>query len=226
MANGRNRKIKDSSQVPNVIAVVGPFRSGTSCVAGMLHVLGVSMGQRFMPPLPPNPKGFFEAVNLRHVCQRICQTPLRKDAGLFADASKRVNPLRKHIEFRSGESNPLGVKHPNLCFLVSDMAEAWPGVKIVAVTRDINAVVASMLKSNLLPKRPESELCEAISRMISARGKAIEELQVPCLSLRYPDILDHAQQTVENLISFCGISPTPQQIEEAVAFLDRELCHN
>ena len=46
-----------------IVIVVGMHRSGTSAVAGILHLHGISMGSEktFKPkPLPQNPMGFYE----------------------------------------------------------------------------------------------------------------------------------------------------------------------
>lgn len=43
--------------------VIGAPRSGTSCVAGILHHLGVFMGERLLPPNRMNPTGFFHDLD-------------------------------------------------------------------------------------------------------------------------------------------------------------------
>jgi len=208
-----------------VIAVVGPFRSGTSCVAGMLHTLGVSMGKRFPPNAPVNAKGFFEAVHLRRICAWIYPNQRAQELAPAVGFDQRVQMLKQHIEFRTGDSNPLGVKHPDLCVMVPEMAEAWPGVKIVSVTRDLDAVVASMNQPGLFPRMPEEQRRSVASRMIATRDADIARLNAPCLCLNFADVLDDPQRTVDQLVAFAGISPTTEQTAAAVAFVDKSLCH-
>jgi GT2 family glycosyltransferase len=45
---------------PVALFVLGMHRSGTSALAGMLSRLGVTLGERLMPPSPANPRGYFE----------------------------------------------------------------------------------------------------------------------------------------------------------------------
>ncbi|MCS7215713.1 MAG: sulfotransferase domain-containing protein, partial [Thermodesulfovibrio sp.] len=42
------------------LLILGMHRSGTSALAGILHILGISIGKILLPPAPDNPKGFFE----------------------------------------------------------------------------------------------------------------------------------------------------------------------
>jgi hypothetical protein len=42
------------------VIVVGPGRCGTSCVAGVLHRLGIYMGHRLLPADRTNPYGHWE----------------------------------------------------------------------------------------------------------------------------------------------------------------------
>src|ERR1700744_2517006 len=44
--------------------VLGMDRSGTSVLAGVLNALGGAAPKTLMPPMPDNPRGFFESVVL------------------------------------------------------------------------------------------------------------------------------------------------------------------
>lgn len=56
--------------MPLVIAVIGLPRTGTSCIAGVLHKLGIAAGTFFSPPNLNNPKGNFEDMQLKRICCR------------------------------------------------------------------------------------------------------------------------------------------------------------
>jgi len=53
--------------------VVGMHRSGTSATAGLLHRLGIHMGQELMPATPFNPKGYFEHLQVRDFNDRLLE---------------------------------------------------------------------------------------------------------------------------------------------------------
>jgi hypothetical protein len=53
-------------------------RSGTSAVAGILHLNGIAMGSEktFKPkPLPQNPKGFYENYDFRKINDKFSSKP-------------------------------------------------------------------------------------------------------------------------------------------------------
>jgi len=192
----------------------------------MLHTLGVSMGKRFMPNSKNNQKGFFEAIGLRRDLARMVRSPLSENPVIGNDFDGRVNVLRQHVELRKGDSDPLGAKHPHLCLLVPEMAEAWPGVKVVTVTRDLDTVMESMKNSRMFPRANIDNWRAGLERMITTRDADAAKLNVPVLALNYADVLANPAKTVDDLIAFAGISPASEQKEAAVAFVDQELCHH
>ena len=214
--------------VPNVIAVLGAARSGSSCTAGILHTLGVSMGINMLPPNEMNPKGFFEAVGLRRMLAFTFR--MVQDEGLkkLLSSDEIISNLKRHVNERMqrGSRSPLGVKHPWLCLLIPEMVEAWPGLKAVSINRDINAVVASMEATGQFPGGKQNQRCNQVEKLIAKRDADLQQAGIPTLKLNYADVLKDSAKTVRDLVEFLGIMPTNEQIAEAVSFVDPTLCHN
>src|ERR1700721_285115 len=55
----------------SAILVLGMHRSGTSALTGMLHHLGVALGERLMPATGDNPRGYWEHTDIVDVHQKI-----------------------------------------------------------------------------------------------------------------------------------------------------------
>src|SRR5262249_6925506 len=55
------------STVPTCFLVLGTPRSGTSCVAGLLHRVGVMMGHRLMEADGMNPTGFYQDIDFEEL---------------------------------------------------------------------------------------------------------------------------------------------------------------
>ena len=53
--------------------MLGMHRSGTSALAGALHLTGFDLGQNIMPPADENPKGFFENQHIVDLNDRILE---------------------------------------------------------------------------------------------------------------------------------------------------------
>jgi hypothetical protein len=54
----------DGDAIKRLIVVLGMHRSGTSAVTRGLQVMGVGLGDRMMPAMPDNVKGFWEDIDL------------------------------------------------------------------------------------------------------------------------------------------------------------------
>lgn len=215
----------DIGKMPNVVAVIGPFRSGTSCVAGICHTLGISMGREFWhKPNAKNARGYFEAKYLTKLCQRSFKEPLMH---VRNSRPERVKLLREWAMGRSGDCNPIGAKHPALCLMGFAMKKAWgPTLKVIAVTRPVPDALKSLEKTGWWPKIPAKKKRAAIERMLRQRDGDLKKHEIQTLYLNYEEVLENPRQTVNKIIGFTGIAATPEQIEKAVAFVDPKLNHS
>src|SRR5215469_670527 len=59
------------SPMSTAIIVLGGHRSGTSCAAGILHHLGVPVGEKLLGANTGNPAGHFEDVEFLRLHKRI-----------------------------------------------------------------------------------------------------------------------------------------------------------
>src|SRR5580704_9217804 len=53
------------------LVVLGMHRSGTSALTGMLHHLGVALGEHLMPATQDNPRGYWEHSDIVAVHERL-----------------------------------------------------------------------------------------------------------------------------------------------------------
>lgn len=198
-----------------IIAVVGPFRGGTSCVAGCLHNLGINMGERLMEAKDINAKGTFECLDFHDLMRQVhdYKNNVRK-----VDFSYCVAVFRSYLHLRRGET--IGVKHPLLCLYVKEIVAAWPNVKIVSVNRNKQAILQSASKISWL-KNYEPLL----DRMLQARNAALKEVDVPVLTIQYEDLLKHPEENIRRLCNFCDILCSQQQFRKALEFVDPRLNH-
>lgn len=131
-----------------IVAVLAHYRGGSSCVAGILHHLGVSMGENLLAPDRLNPRGYFECKRLHKLSHRFFDHP---------SMARRLPPpqmigLLRQWAYQRSLANPqvsfLGAKHPALCCMGDEIAAAWPNRRFLVVDRDRDDIVASMLRTN------------------------------------------------------------------------------
>lgn len=221
-SNISGREVPERSWQPNrilehtqpMVAVVGPFRGGTSCVAGVLHKLGISMGHRFKPAAKANPTGFFEAQWLAQICRRCYKEPRMEAQG---DFHWRARMLGKWAYERKLKQSKLhGGKHPSFCMLVPELVSGWRNVKFIRVTRPIEESVASLKRLNWWPPGVADEV---IPRMVAKRDEDLTDLDYHTVS--YHSLMQEPEVEVRVLLKYLAVDSHPAQIEDAVSFVEK-----
>jgi hypothetical protein len=210
---------------PTVIAVLGPYRSGTSAVAGAMHKLGIVMGHRFMrcneSGRRASPKGHFEAQRLFEICNACYPEPSFNEGQPF---ERRVQMLRGWLGGRKHEWPVIGAKHPKLCLMVPEMLRAWPGCKFVVVNRPAKESAESLRKLGWWqPQQDPGALTETLIRERAAGLRDVSDDRV--LRISYHNILEKPRPCLEMIAAFAGIEPLEEQYESAIAHLDGDLKH-
>ncbi len=207
----RGVKLRDTQTMPQVVAVIGVARSGTSCTAGIVHHLGVSMGEHLRPPNNRNQRGFYEDLPLRAICR-------------MRDGNN-VQRFRRYAIQRGGAI--IGIKECRLCTMVPALVKAFPSLKVIAVDREPSEVLASMKKDRLFPAfRTDQRKMQFITNQPKLRDIDLRSYAVPTLRLKYKDVISNPEATVNAICAFLRINPPPEQRQEAIAFVDPSLKHH
>lgn len=107
--------------------VLGMHRSGTSALTGLLHRLGVALGERLMPASEDNPRGYWENADIVAVHDRLMGSlgwtwddtrslPVGFERGKLAQEAARDLLVLAHRDF--GGAALWGLKDPRLCRLM------------------------------------------------------------------------------------------------------------
>ena len=201
-----------------IVAVLGQFRSGSSCLAGVLDALGVDMGPSHRDPCPRNPKGYFEDAVLSELCQKAFREPeMRRDAEAVPDR-EIVRRLRAWADDRLASVPPapmIGAKHPTLCLMIPFVLEAWgERARLVAVDRD-----PSLSARSWRIRTPEASA--AVAHMRNQRDRALDSIEH--LRVSYDRLIDEPRAEVDRLCRWLGLAPSPEAVDRAVSFVDPSL---
>ena len=193
-----------------LVCVVGPYRSGTSAVAGLLHRLGVPMGDGWKPARPGNAGGTYEDQQLATMCRRwFRETSIVERVG----RRQRRRDLRQWL---AGRPQLAGAKHPLLCLCLPQLARVCPSVQFVAVDRPPAESVASLLNRRWSQSHAE----RATSRLIAARERDLATVGKPVCRIAYHDLLANPADAVDRLIAFLDLTPTEDQRRDAISWID------
>jgi GT2 family glycosyltransferase len=135
------------------VVVLGMHRSGTSCVAGLLTLMGCHGGDEagFLDNPEENPRGFFERGDLHAACVEALAArggdwsiPLGLDDVAQPAARAIVRGAFAAVRAELDARAPWFVKEPRLCLLWPDLADLAPDAVIVHVSRAPGAVAESI----------------------------------------------------------------------------------
>jgi hypothetical protein len=185
------------------IAVLGLYNSGSSCLAGCLHHLGVDMGAPYWGSC-------FEPYDLAAVLRRVWNEPQgRSDL----DPANRVQLLRHWMLGREAAASTstlaVGAKHPLLALAPDDIGQAWgPDVKYLWAHRDLDESIARLHRRGWFGS---DEAREGIQRKLWAGVSAFADARPDLLTVRFDDLRADPAGQIDAVSAFLGLAPTLAQ---------------
>jgi hypothetical protein len=191
------------------IAVLGLYRSGSSATAGVLHHLGVGMGEPYF-------RDYYEPLLLSRKLRVWWHEPVLKE---MMPREARVQWLSHWIAGQESKGNPwVGAKHPLLSARGEDLLEAWgPDVRFIWTHRLIEQSIDSIMRLRWwTPEQTDAvqrQLWDALHRFFAMQ---------PHLRIDFADMIANPAHEIGRMIEFLGITPNARQVETAVASVQYE----
>lgn len=220
------------------VCVLSLPRSGSSTVAGMLHRLGIDMGEgHFQEPDKNNPKGYYEDLRFQLLAKSLTgdRYGTRKAAYIPEKTQREYSTL---IQERSAQSL-WGFKSPRTVFILRHILPLFKQASIdlrFIIMRDIDAVTRSLIKHSEISyggrwRMTQERAAEVVQTWTNALREAVtltDKEKTYCVL--YEEILKDPQLAARRLADFAyagmDTTATPEQIADAAAFVDRGLNHN
>lgn len=208
------------------VAVVGLHSSGSSCLAGVLHHLGVHLGNRLRGHYGSDPQTScgFEARALATLCQRAIRFPTTNWA---QESSTIRRSLKQWISGRQREAfkrdTIAGGKHPHFCRLGDElMAACGPPLMIVHSNRPIAESIESLLRRSGMR---HSRAAHIAHQMWLWDGKTIILGKWPHCTVNYHDLLAKPDKQIERIVHFLGINPSEECMTRAATYVKPDRQH-
>ena len=156
-----------------ITIILGMHRSGTSTIAGVLHLNNISMGtyKNFWPrPLAQNPKGFYENYDFRKLNDLLLKKVNYNVKSLnpvipnSIHSEKLFKKMKTLILQSNKDYNDWGWKDPRTCLTINiwndvfNELEIMNDLKIIFVSRKAISVARSLNKRDGLPINEGVEL--------------------------------------------------------------------
>ena len=215
-----------------IVIVLGMHRSGTSTVAGILHLNKISMGtyQSFWPrPLPQNPKGFYENFDFRKINDLIMKNvdyqikSYNPNIPIAKINQKLENKMIKVINKYDSDFQFWGWKDPRTCLTIShwinclDALNLRKKIKIIYITRKSLSVARSLNKRNNLPLNQGLMLWKSYSEIAVS---VCEKNDIPVLYMSFEQILNSPANHFEVMFKFLDYPFSTSIIDD---FVDKKI---
>jgi hypothetical protein len=214
---------------------MGVPRSGTSCVAGVLHQLGVDMGAgHFQPKDWANPRGYFEDMRWRLVTQRITGRGYSLRAASLESIGHGQRKLYRQLARQCAQRRLWGMKDPWLCFVARFI---WPileqqgvEVRLVVTSRAREASIASVKGHLYKTYRGQGDAERIIDTWQAGLDRQIKEWagRGPAIVMPYDDLIRAPREKTKYLADFAyqGIGRVNGSIETAARWVTPQLNHH
>jgi hypothetical protein len=217
----------------NGVIVLGPYRSGTSVTAQVLHKMGVDFGpKRYLIPAHDwNPGGFFERKDINDANDALIRSIGRTlaDPGDPRELAERGDKNAFQLADMGWQQRTgcWGIKDPRLCCTLLAWLEAGviprESIKIIHVKRAIAPAVKSAM---LCP--PVRNFCDGteagcekmLSRYAELAQWHVDTLGLPTISFDYERLIKEPQAVVEEMAHFVGIT-SPSKIKKGVGMIGK-----
>ncbi|KAA1261573.1 hypothetical protein LF1_41230 [Rubripirellula obstinata] len=196
------------------IAVLGPYRGGTSLVTGILKELGCFTGNAFFDAQ----SGYctYEDEWLRCCCLQCFDENTKRYRGTF---EQRVANLRCWAEFARSEtaansfSTYVG-KHPTMCMLINELEIAWqfdgePPPLFVSVERPVEDTIRSWDKAKTPtghPWWPRPDREAFVNSLIIHRDNSLAKCNA--VNIDFQRLRSDSESEILKLAKACGLPQT------------------
>lgn len=194
-----------------LVMVLGPWRSGTSALAGVLHQLGVHFGEYFGQLRHPTPyPNTFEAADLFPIIWASLKEPEMSSLRPMEEtAAELASWLHQHnaLSMLAGQT-VFGMKHPAASMLAEQIKALWPKVLTVRTQRNTEDCLQST--ANLGWEWPRDKTLKGLNAQHNA---AVTACEGPVFE--FPNFLETPKDTVDRLCSYLGLKPSSEQRKAA-----------
>ena len=217
-------------RIKKTVVVLGPPRSGTSTVAGLLHILGVDMG-RLRPPNPDNPKGFFEDKDFLFLMDDIFEAANPGSSGfkppnlssIQNQKEKFENRIKKLVQARCLKTNSYlwGWKVVGTNLAIELFLPYLINPHFIVVYRNILDTAQSCVRYTKTRERLKLE--EAVELSLFYYRSILDffrkNTHLPKYFISYEAIIRNPKKETKNLATFLEIEPTKIQLKKAKNFV-------
>lgn len=216
----------------NPVIVLGSPRGGTSLTAGILHQLGVDMGD-IREPDPENPKGYFEDKNFLSLLDDILNSAEKGSHGFNLPSKKKIISQRGKFKDRIKDLIEERASQADSCFWgwKANTTSLCPELFLpyldephfIIVFRNSLKVAESMVRYTRNKDYENLTLAEALkitnTYYENIRYFLDNNPNLSCYFIAFEELLSNPYSQVQSLIKFLDIKAGKEQFQKAVSLV-------
>ncbi|EKK02894.1 hypothetical protein RBSH_01587 [Rhodopirellula baltica SH28] len=206
------------------IAVLGPYRGGTSAVTGAFRKLGCYAGESFFEART----GYttHESEYLRRCCLQ-CFDENEGKWQYLGTFEQRVQVLRRWIIWaarraRAGGYSAIVAKHPSMCMLVHEISAAWNlpmlkpllFVRVIRREKDVIRSWENALAGDGTRWWPRNDRDQVVRNVIATRDQALKSYF--SVDVEFDELRLQPEKCSTDLMFQCGLSQAVQEEKKDV----------
>jgi len=190
------------------VIVLGRGRSGTSIVAGLLHKLGVDMGES-RPEGANNPKGYFEDIKISALLDKYID---EEKMPVISDLNKEFE--KEFKELAKNKKGLWGWKQPKTLYLLPVIVRHLESPHIIVCNREEESHIKSINHAFWGNKKSEEWCRQSIEHYKIELKKFFEVNDYPRLNVNFEDLIsEEREKIIKEICEFVGIEYDPKKIE-------------
>ena len=189
------------------IIVTGVGRSGTSVIAGILHHLGVYMGEEFIPANKSNLTGYWEDKEFIKLNAHLLEYQITIELWY-----KKISEL---VSKRQALGEKWGFKDPSITNLLNFYVQLFPNALYINCTRDKDEIIESLQRTY----NWGIEQCLYFYDLRQVRLKHIIPKNLLTVDLK--ETQGNSKKILDKIIKYCKIEATDEQKLNALNLVRR-----
>ena len=206
------------------VVVLGMHRSGTSAVAGMLHKLGVNMGDNLYPPDHGNPQGHFEDIGFMEANTAILRAAGGEwhnppsDFQIKVFGAREVGRIIDLINERRSHNRVWGFKDPRTCITLPlylpHLADAF-FIVLHRCCKDVAASLHARDGDDFHFQHDNETLCAEYKARLSAALSDVPAHRI--LRIQFSDLMELPLSVAHTINRFADLKRSDAALESAAA---------
>ncbi len=191
------------------ILVLGTPRSGTSCVAGILHHLGVVMGEQFLEADDWNPAGYFQDVEFETFLELI--DPFWGDTTKeqFMSMERAKEEITRLINTRNLSYIEWGLKSNRIIHFLEDL-QTLTNLKVIRTIRPENLSALSWKERSGESLVESARVITYVNTLIDSE---LRRLNITPLEINFNELISQPDTAVHNIANFTGVEYNAEAVE-------------